>query len=282
MDSEVVLQREKHRSIAYTLAVLHVVALGLAPFFFSWLGLAVGAVLLIVIGAGVTVGYHRLLTHSSFETKPWVRQALTILGVLSGEGHPIFWVAIHRRHHQHADTEGDPHSPTVDSLYFAHMAWLWSYNRAAVAQLFSRYARDLCKEPFMRRMARQYLWWHAGLALLLIVAGWLYGGWFYAGSFFVYGMLLRTVVGLHITWMVNSFTHRYGYRNYETRDDSRNHWLVALFTLGEGWHNNHHHEPRLAHHGWHRWWEFDLWYIVIWLLAKLGLAWNVQRHGTTE
>lgn len=263
------------------LLVLHLSALALLPFF-SWWAVLSMFVLWVLTGLGVTVGYHRLLTHGSFETRPRIAQALAVLGLLSGEGPPIFWIAFHRRHHQFSDKPGDPHSPEQDGFGFAHMGWLWAYDTKTFEELFKRYAPEESEDPFFKWLDTSYGWWHAGLAILLIGIGAVIDGWYGAVSFFGYSFLLRLLVGLHVTWCVNSVTHRWGYRNYETKDNSRNNWLFALPTLGEAWHNNHHAQPRAANHGWHRWWEFDASYCFIWLLARCRLAWNVVRSQSKQ
>jgi len=238
--------------------------------------------LLILTGLGVTVGYHRLLTHGSFQTKSWVAKVLTVCGLLSGEGPPIFWIAFHRRHHQFSDKPGDPHSPVQDSILFAQIGWLCAYDIKTFEKLFEHYAPEESENAFFQWLDKSYGWWHAGVAISLIGIGAAIDGWYGAVSFFGYGFLLRLLIGLHVTWCVNSVTHRWGYRNYETKDNSRNNWLLALPTLGEAWHNNHHAQPRAANHGWHRWWEFDASYCFIWLLAKIRLASNVVRSQTKQ
>jgi fatty-acid desaturase len=274
--ADVVLTRSVFWKAKLVIIVLHVLALGLAPFFFSWLGFAMFVVLWLITGLGVTVGYHRLLTHASFQTYQWVRWTLAIMGVLSGEGSPLFWVAFHRRHHDFADKPGDPHSPTLDGFWFAHMGWLWSYNVRKFPEFFTAYVPKLQREAFMRFLSSSYLGWHAALVVLLGSIGYLWGGWYGVLSLIVWGVLLRLVFVLNITWAVNSFSHRFGRRHYETPDDSRNNWVVALLSFGEGWHNNHHSSPTLAQHG-HRWWEIDVSYRFIWLLEKLRLAWDVKK-----
>ena len=144
----------------------------------------------------------------------------------------------------------------------------------AWAEQYRRYAPDLLRDPFLRFLDRSWLWLHATAGLLLLGTGWLAGGWPMAASFVVYGLFVRLVYVFHITWLVNSASHKWGYRNYDTPDNSRNLWWVALLSYGEGWHNNHHAQPRLARHG-HRWWELDMNYRFIRLLQKLHLVWDV-------
>lgn len=264
--------------------VIHVLAIG-SLYFFSWEGIIVAFVLFLMTGLGVTIGYHRYLTHAGFETYEWVRRTLAVLGMLSGEGPPVFWVALHRQHHQCSDKDGDPHSP-LHGFFHAHVLWTWAYQRSEKwAELFKQYAPDLRRERFMNFLSRTYVWWHGGVLILLVVCGALYGwfareaSWstagFYAMSFAGLGFFTRMALVLNVTWCVNSAAHRWGYRTYETADESRNNWLVGLLAFGEGWHNNHHAKPRLACHG-HRWWEIDASYYIIKLMERIGLVRNVQ------
>jgi fatty-acid desaturase len=239
-----------------------------ALFMFGWKPLLVAFLLWWVAGSlGVGMGYHRLLTHRGYKTPKWVEYFLTICATLSLEGGPIFWVATHRIHHQNTDKEGDPHSPRDGGLW-AHMGWIMTgramHNKAGD---LLPYVPDLRKDKF-------HVWiseWHwipitALGVLLLVVGGWPYLMW---------GIFVRTVFGLHSTWLVNSATHMWGARRFATRDDSRNVWWVALLTFGEGWHNNHHAHPTSARHGL-AWYEFDPSWIQIRVLKFLGLAKSVQ------
>lgn len=259
------------------LAVIHLGALA-APWFFSWQGLTTFLALTWLTGPlGVCLGYHRLLTHNSFQTYPWVRRTLAALGTLAGEGPPITWVAVHRMHHQHSDRPGDPHSPR-DGGWWSHMVWLFPRpKQPQFRAMIDRYGKDLLADPFMRFLDRTFLLWHVALAGGLFGLGWLLWGSAIAWSMLVWGAALRMVYVLHITWLVNSASHMWGYRNFETKDDSRNLWWVGLLAFGEGWHNNHHAFPGRAQHGGYRWWEIDLTYRTICLMEKLGLAWSVVR-----
>jgi len=247
----------------------------LAPFTFTWSGLVVCLALYLAAGLGVTMGYHRLLTHRSFQTPRIVEYVLTALGALGNQGGPLRWVAIHRLHHQHSDADGDPHSPR-DGVWWAHMLWWMPHVPAQNEPGFhERYVPDLTRDPVHRFFQR----WYGVLSLAS--AGLLLGLGMVAGvglSWLVWGMCVRTTVSLHATWLVNSATHLWGYRTYATRDRSTNLWWVALLSLGEGWHNNHHAFPRSARHGL-RWWELDLTYGFIRLLALFGLARQVHVPG---
>lgn len=254
--------------------IVHLGALA-APFYFTWKGVALATFLWWLTGGiGVCLGYHRGLTHGSFMTYRPIRWLLALLGGLSGEGSAITWVASHRKHHAFSDQEGDPHSPRDGGLW-SHMLWFMpKLGEEKHNDLVSRYAPDLMKDPMYRFLHMMFLPSHFILGTLLFAAG--YFGWdaYTGASFVMWGMFVRLVWVLHATWFVNSATHMWGYRNYETTDDSRNLWWVALLSFGEGWHNNHHKYQRMAAHG-HRWWEIDLTYYAICAMEKLGLAWNV-------
>jgi fatty-acid desaturase len=274
---------------AIPLAILHVLALlAFLPWFFSWSGLVIAIAGHFVFGMlGITIGYHRLLTHRGFVCPKWLEHTFAILGICNLQDSPARWVAIHRMHHQHSDRQPDPHTPLAN-FFWAHMGWVLVHNRDHDSLTsFERYARDLLKDPFYFNLERRGLWvkifWlHAAVIALLgglyglLIVGGFWGAYQMAASWLVWGVFVRTVVVLHGTWSVNSLGHVFGYKNYKTRDDSRNNWLVALISHGEGWHNNHHAQPRAAHHG-HRWFEFDMSWRVIWLLEKIGLAKDVVR-----
>ncbi|MCA8988625.1 MAG: acyl-CoA desaturase [Planctomycetaceae bacterium] len=253
---------------------MHVLGV-LAFFYFSWQGLATLLVLHFVTAClGVTLGYHRLLTHGSFKVPRVLEFFFSLCGIISGEGSPAFWVATHRKHHALSDQEGDPHSP-LDGFWWSHFIWLqpWKSNEEIDAMI-KRWAPDMWKDPMQRFLHHSYAYILIGFG----AAMYLFGEYVLGGlglSLFLWGFCLRQVVVYHGTWFVNSATHVWGYRNYETRDQSRNNWWVALLSYGEGWHNNHHAHQRLARHG-HRSWELDITYAVIWTLKKLGLATAVQ------
>lgn len=273
--------RGVHWPAVIWLVGLHIGAL-LAPFYFTWMGLGVAFGLAwLTGGVGICLGYHRLLTHSSFTTFRPIRWTIAWLGGLAGQGPAITWVAMHRKHHVYSDQEGDPHSPR-DGAWWSHMLWLVpNLSSPRLNALLKRYAPDLLRDPVLRVLDKTFLVWYFVLGIALFLVGWL--GWDVRTgcSFVVWGMFVRLVYVLHITWLVNSATHMWGYRNYETTDDSRNLWWVGLLSFGEGWHNNHHAYQKLARHG-HRWWEFDVTYLSICLMERLGLAWNVARDIPTQ
>lgn len=260
---------------------LHLGALA-APFYFTWHGLLLATIMSWVTGSlGICLGFHRLLTHSSFETYRPIRWMFALFGTLAGEGPPIMWVSTHRKHHRFSDQENDPHSPR-DGAWWSHMNWMFPHHGSQHwAQLYRQYAPDLMKDRSLRLLDRGFLWWHLLLAIGMFCAGWLVWDVRTGISFVFWGMFVRLVYMLHVTWAVNSASHIWGYRTYETRDNSRNLWWVGLLAWGEGWHNNHHAFPRLASHG-HRWWELDVTYWFVAVMEKMGLAWNVVRLRAIE
>jgi stearoyl-CoA desaturase (delta-9 desaturase) len=217
----------------------------------------------------------------------WLEHALAILGVCNLQDSPARWVLVHRLHHQHSDHAADPHSPLV-SCFWGHVGWLFVENRQlSTAATYERYARDILSDPLYLWLERRrmYLWVYVAHAALFGLAGAAVGFWLHgtgagavqvAMQWLLWGVVYRTVYTWHVTWGVNSFSHLWGYRNYDTRENSRNNWFFALATNGDGWHNNHHAQPRAAAHG-HRWWELDVTYCTIWLWEKIGLAWDVKR-----
>ena len=261
------------------MGLFHVGAIA-ALFCFSWRNLGVFFVMyFLAINLGIGVAYHRLLTHRGFRTPKWVEYFVTACGTMALEGGPIFWVATHRVHHQNSDQEGDPHTP-VDGTFWSHAGWILS-GRAMHSEtaLLGRYAPDLTRDKGHVLLSK-YHWLPltlTGLAQIALGAALAPAGHALVGglSMMLWGTFLRVVVGLHATWFVNSATHLYGKRRFDTRDESRNNWWVALLTGGEGWHNNHHAHPVSARHGL-AWYEFDVNYYCIWLLERVGLARKVQ------
>jgi fatty-acid desaturase len=275
---------------ALVLLGIHAVALlAFVPYLLTWSGLILAIVGHFFFGMlGITVGYHRLLTHRGFTCPQWLEHTLATLGMCNLQDSPARWVAIHRLHHQHSDHQEDPHTPLANFLW-AHVGWvIYRHRDLDRTSHYERYVRDLLRDPFYLRMERYGGWFLIFIAhaLLITLAGGLFGYWIsggvaaealrYGASWYVWAVAVRTVFVLHGTWAVNSLTHVAGYRNYDTRDNSRNNWLVALLAHGEGWHNNHHAQPRSARHG-HRWWEFDMSWWVISALEKMGLAKDVVR-----
>lgn len=245
-----------------------------ALFFFRWKAFLVGLFLYWVAGGlGIGMGYHRLLTHRGYKTPKWLEYFLTVCATLALEGGPIFWVATHRIHHQYSDKEGDPHSP-IDGTWWAHMGWiLMGKSMHHDTQTLSRYVPDLAKDKFHVWITKYHYVPMIVSGLILLAIGGL--------PFVLWGVFFRTVFGLHATWLVNSATHMVGTRRFQTRDLSTNSWWVALFSFGEGWHNNHHAHPVSARHGL-AWYEVDLNWYGIWTLKKLGLAKKVYTIALPE
>jgi len=238
----------------------------------------------LLTGLGITVGFHRLLTHRAFKTHAWMRGLLAILGSAAIEGPVISWVADHRKHHAFADREGDPHSPHVDhgggwagamrGLFHAHLGWLFIHTQRGNKE---RFAPDLLKDPVVSWVDRTFLVW-ATLGLLLpFAAGWVIGGTFFAAcTGLLWGGLVRVFVLHHFTYSVNSLCHVFGRREFETSDESRNLALIAIPTLGEAYHNSHHAFPTSAAHGLRRR-QIDISALVIAAMERVGLAWDVVR-----
>jgi len=217
----------------------------------------------LLTGIGLTVGYHRMLTHHSFRAHPAVRFCLLALGCMAGHTDPIRWAAIHIQHHARSDDEGDPHSPLA-GLFHAHFGWIY----AGIDPQPMIYAKWLLKDPLARFFEQTFLLWVAlGFIVPFALDGW---------QGLLWGGLVRMFLSHHITFSVNSICHTFGQRPFATGDRSTNQWLVGLLALGGGWHNNHHAFPRSAFHGL-RWWQIDLSAYVILLLEAFGLVWQVQR-----
>jgi stearoyl-CoA desaturase (delta-9 desaturase) len=243
--------------------------------------LAILAAFYLLFGFGVTVGYHRLLTHRGFQTHKPTEYGFAVLGSMALQGSVMDWVADHRKHHAHTDQEGDPHSPHVGhgsglaGLWHAHTGWLFETHGQAD---WKKYARDLYEDPGMRRINR--LFPYLALASLLVpaAAGWLLHGRTVEGAIrgLVWGGLVRAFLLHHVTWSINSICHFFGRRRFEVEDHSTNVAWLAIPSLGEAWHHNHHAFPRSASHGLRRW-ELDPSGAVIGLMQRLGLAWNVVR-----
>ncbi|MBZ5584748.1 MAG: fatty acid desaturase [Acidobacteriia bacterium] len=249
------------------LLLLHAGAIA-ALFVFNWRVFAAAVALYwIITGLGISTGYHRLHTHRSYAAPLWLEHLLAVLGALTLEGGPIFWVATHRIHHQKSDQPGDPHSPR-DGGWWAHVGWILfgeaNHNRTWT---MAKYAPDLAKDPFYVWLNNYHWAPNVVLAALLLALGGL--------PLFLWAGCLRIVAGLHATWLVNSATHMWGSRRFTTRDDSRNNWWVALLTFGEGWHNNHHAHPTSARHGL-AWYEFDPSWLLIRVWKALGVVKKVQ------
>lgn len=231
-----------------------------------WIGnreFALFAVLAVLTGVGTGVGYHRLLTHRSFETSPAIRAVFVVLGAMAIPTRPVDFVATHLKHHAFSDREGDPHSP-LEGLFHAHVGWILRPPRAER----ERYCRHLLNDRTVMLIDRTaMLWFVLGLLIPYLIAGW---------SGLIWGGLIRYGYHNHVTFSVNSICHTFGARPFATADQSRNNWLIGMLAFGEGWHNNHHAFPGMAYHGMD-WRQFDLNGLVIRGLAATGLAWDVKQ-----
>src|SRR5919199_1362167 len=268
-DVQPVANETLDRVVTGAVTVVPVLALGVVAWqlwheLLGWSDIVVFAIMYVITGLGVTVGFHRLFTHRSFKTGPTVRAVLAVLGSAAIEGPVIAWVADHRKHHTFSDKPGDPHSPHVDhgvglrgalrGLAHAHVGWLFIHTQRG---LKTRYARDLLAAPFL-----------LGWAITGSVVGGLTG--------LLWGGAVRMLVVHHATYSINSLCHFFGRRRFCTGDESRNLWWLSFFTFGEAFHNNHHAFPTSFRHGLDRW-AFDPSAWVIWALEKTGLAWDVVR-----
>lgn len=249
----------------------------------SWLylGMLIGGWYL--TGLGITVGYHRQLTHRSFTTYSWMRYIWASLGALAVEGSPIDWCMVHRKHHQYSDHHGDPHSPhlagdsfwgRVKGFFHSHVGWLFQSNWSKSER--AKYIPDLVEEDYLMWVDRNYVWWVvASLAIPMVIGGLVTMTLTGAMLGLVWGGLARVAFTHHMTWAINSVCHVFGSRDFKSSDDSRNNLIFGIFSHGEGWHNNHHAFPSSARHGL-KWWQFDLSWMLIRGMQLVGLAWDVR------
>ena len=248
---------------------------------FHWtdLGLLLG--LYVLTGLGITVGYHRLFVHRSFETNIAVKFVFAVLGSMAVQGPLLRWVAMHRRHHQHADKPGDPHSPhfhdkgvlgVLRGIWHSHIGWFFDADPPDL----DRYVQDLNRSRTLRAASALFpVWIVLGLLIPAVLGGLMTGTWAGVWTGLIWGGLVRIFLVHHVTWSVNSACHLWGLRPYRSDDESRNNAVFGVLAMGEGWHNTHHAFPTSARHGL-RWWQIDVSYWVIWTLARLGLAWDVK------
>ncbi|MBE9188837.1 acyl-CoA desaturase [Gloeocapsopsis crepidinum LEGE 06123] len=248
------------------IAFVHIgAAFALLPSNFSWS--AVGLALLlhwITGGLGITLGFHRLVTHRSFQTPKWLEYFFVFCGTLACQGGVLDWVGLHRLHHLYSDQQPDPHDSN-QGFWWSHMGWMLFH--APMQSEVPRYIKDIGDDPVYQFFDKYFIPIQFTLGLLLYFIG----GW----SFVVWGIFVRLVLVWHCTWFVNSASHIFGYSTYESNDNSKNCWWVALVTYGEGWHNNHHAFQYSARHGL-QWWEIDMTWMTIQLLQTLGLATKVK------
>jgi stearoyl-CoA desaturase (Delta-9 desaturase) len=288
-DIEPVAHEKLDRFATGTVSLVPFLALGVVCWqlwasLLHWSDIAVFAILYVLTGLGVTVGFHRLFTHRSFATKSWLRGVFAVCGSAAIEGPVISWVADHRKHHAFSDQPGDPHSPHVDhgvgwrgalrGLAHAHMGWLFLHTQRGARK---RYAPDLIADPVVSFVDRTFLYWAIGGLGAAFGLGWLIGGTLTAAlTGLLWGGAVRLLVLHHVTFSINSLCHFFGRRRFDTDDESRNLAWLSVLSFGEAWHNNHHAFPTSAAHGM-RWWEFDSSKLVIRGLEKAGLAWDVVQ-----
>lgn len=229
----------------------------------TWRDVAILVGMYFVTGIGITIGFHRMLTHRSFVAHPAVRCGLLLFGCFAGHTDPLRWASLHIQHHARSDVEGDPHSP-LEGLFHAHFGWFWD----GIEIQPEIYGSWLLKDAQVLFFQKTFLCWVAvGFLIPYLLGGW---------TGLLWGGLVRMFLSHHITWSVNSICHTFGQHPFDTGDRSTNQWLVGLLAMGEGWHNNHHAFPRSASHGL-RWWQIDLSAYIIMGLERLGLVWNVYR-----
>jgi stearoyl-CoA desaturase (delta-9 desaturase) len=247
----------------------------------QWAALGLFAGFAFLTGLGITVGYHRLFTHRSFQTNPVIEFIFAVLGSMAVQGDVIKWVAIHRRHHQHSDAPGDPHSPhnhgggawgVLRGFWHAHIGWFFRQDPVNL----NRYVKDLQQSAMLRWVSYLFpLWILLGLVIPCVAGGLLIGGWQGYVLGLCWGGFARVFFVHHYTWSINSICHIWGSQPYPGIDQSKNNTFIGITALGEGWHNNHHAFPTSARHGL-KWWQIDISYMLIRTLELLGLAWNVK------
>jgi stearoyl-CoA desaturase (delta-9 desaturase) len=252
--------------------LLHLLPLSVFWVGFSWTALAVAAALYALRMFAITGFYHRYFSHKTFKTSRPVQFLLGLAGTLAIQRGPLWWAAHHRHHHAHADHEDDVHSPRAHGFFRSHVGWFLTRTSEPIRE---RWIPDLLRYPELRWLDRFH--WIPGLLMgaALLLAGHLAATrapslGTNAAQLFIWGFAISTVVLYHATYTINSLSHQFGSRRFDTGDDSRNNWLLALLTFGEGWHNNHHHYPASARQGFY-WWEVDLTYYGLWFLERLGL-----------
>ena len=271
------------RNAGFFLAIHATAMLAFVPWLFSWTGVLLCIITNYAVGLmGLTVGYHRLFTHRSFSCPMWVERTLAVLGCCCGQDSPTYWAAVHRRHHHQSDDALDPHSPQ-SGFFWGHIGWLvLKRDDLDRGPLMDRYAKDLRRDPFQAWLVKHDNWIFIMFAswVAIFIVGFGVGAAMEANaakaaqfglSLVVWGAAVRTVIVWHVTWIVNSADHLWGYRNYNTPDNSRNSVWLGVLCNGDGWHNNHHADPRSARHG-HKWWEFDPAWVVLRMMRSLGLA----------
>jgi stearoyl-CoA desaturase (delta-9 desaturase) len=248
---------------------------------FHWLDLALLLGMYLLTAVGITVGFHRLFVHRSFETYTWVKFIWAVLGSMAVQGSLFQWVGLHRRHHQHSDTPEDPHTPhhhgrgvlgLLKGFWHAHIGWFFDPDPPDL----SRYVADLRASRALRVASYLFpLWVALGLVIPAVLGGVITLSWGGVWTGLIWGGLVRIFLVHHVTWSVNSACHLWGLQTYRSEDESRDNVVFGILAMGEGWHNTHHAFPTSARHGL-RWWQIDVSYWVIRAMALLRLAWNLK------
>jgi stearoyl-CoA desaturase (delta-9 desaturase) len=275
------------RVVTFLVITVPVLGIAVVPFFlwrrgFYWTDLGLLLAMYFLTGLGITIGFHRLLVHRSFETYTWMKFVWVVLGSMAVQGPMLKWVAMHRRHHHWSDTANDPHSPkhtgegvlgVLRGFWHAHIGWFFE----ADPPNLDHYVKDLWTSRALRVASGLFpLWVVLGLVIPAILGGVITHSWTGVLTGFIWGGLVRVFLVHHSTWSINSACHLWGLTPYRCNDQSRNNFLFGVLALGEGWHNNHHAFPTSARHGLH-WWQIDISYWVIRMLAAVGLAWNLKQ-----
>ncbi|WGL58523.1 fatty acid desaturase [Pigmentibacter sp. JX0631] len=265
------------------ISAVHGIALSLCWYFFTWQAFVVFVVFHYLTGmVGITFGFHRLIAHKGFQASKPLEYFAAFCGTLSCQGGPISWVGQHRVHHAYSDKAEDPHDMNK-GFWHSHIGFIFN-RRADLNDIkeVSHYCPDVARNKYYQFLENYMIPIQFAVGILLFILGGFIStyssatfDWFNAVSFIVWGIFVRLVAGYHVTWFVNSATHKWGSRPNNTNDASRNNWWVGILAFGEGWHNNHHAQPRAARHGW-KWWQFDQTWIMISLLNKFKLVKNIK------
>ena len=269
------MTKQIEKRIPFVLIHISMVLVFTVPF--SWLLVVICLLSTYFRLFGITAGFHRYFSHRSFKTSRWFQFILALIGTTAAHLGPLWWAAHHRHHHRFSDTKNDTHSPVQNGFFHAHFAWLFEEKNKTIQ---THYINDLLRFPELNFIERFYYGFVALYAVFIYGLGYLVESSFpqsqlTAYSIFIYGFLLSTVFLYHLTFSINSLMHLVGKRVYQTTDDSRNHFLLALLTLGEAWHNNHHRYPLSERQGF-TWWQIDITHYILKFFEKLGLIWDIK------
>lgn len=266
------------RNLIWMVGIHALAVVGL--YFFTWPGFFLFLTMHYLVGmVGITFGFHRLLTHRGFKTYPIVEYISAFFGTLACQSGPISWVGQHRVHHAYSDQPQDPHN-SKRGFWYSHIGFLFQRRQDLDdSSEIAHYCPDIAKNKVLWFFEKYMVHLQIAVGILFLLCGGLFGAnagfdWHLGASLVFWGIFIRLAVGYHVTWLVNSATHKWGQQPNKSGDCSRNNWPVGLLAFGEGWHNNHHAQPRSARHGW-LWWQFDQTWILISVLKKLGLVWKI-------